>query len=123
MKAFVGLASYYGKFIQNISTKMYPLYNLLKNTPFDWNRACQDSFLTIKKEITADSTLIHFDSKLPLVLTCDASAVGIGAVLAHTMPHGKEIPIAFTWRSLQKAELNYGVIQKEVSAIVFGTNI
>jgi hypothetical protein len=49
--------------------------------------------------------LIHYDTKFPLKLACDASPVGIGAVLSHVMQDGTERPIAF-------AEQNYSTQRK-----------
>lgn len=122
VKAFVGLANYYGKFISNISSKLHPLYQLLKaDTDFIWSKECQNAFNTMKKDIVSDTVLVHFDPKLPIVLTCDASKHGIGAVLAHVMPDGIQRPVAFASRTLSSAELNYGVIHKEALAIIFAT--
>ena len=44
--------------------------------------------------------LVHFDSKLELVLACDSSVYGVGAVLSHSMPDGTEKPIVFASRML-----------------------
>ena len=63
---------------------------------------------------------MHFDPDKPLILSCDASSVGIGAVLLHTTPEGMEQPIAFALRSLLPAERKYAQLQKEGLAIVFG---
>ena len=51
--------------------------------------------------------LTHFDDKLPLILACDASPYGLGAVLPHQMPNGKEKPVGFASRTVSKAEKNY----------------
>ena len=64
--------------------------------------------------------LIHFDSNLPLVLACDASQYGIGAVLAHQLPDGSERPTGYVSRTLNTAERNYSQLEKEGLACVYG---
>ena len=123
LRSFIGLVNYYGKFISNIAQKLHPLYNLLKeNNKFIWSTDCEKSFTQIKQDVVSDVILVHFDPKRPIILTCDSSSYGIGAVLAHLFEDGSEKPIAFASRSLSKAELNYGMIQKEALAIIFATS-
>ena len=62
---------------------------------------------------------MHFDPKRPLVLSCDASKYGIGAVLSQTMEDGAEKPVAFASRSLNQEEKGYSQIEKEGLACIF----
>ena len=57
-----------------------------------------------KDLLLSSKLLVHFDSSLPIVLACDASQYGIGAVLAHKMPDGSERPIGYVSRTLNDAE-------------------
>ena len=60
--------------------------------------------------------LVHFDPKLKLTLACDASAYGIGVVLAHKYPNGSEKPIAYASCTLTKASQ----IEKESLTCIYG---
>ena len=63
---------------------------------------------------------MHYDPSRELVLACDASPYGVGAVLSHKYPDEKDRPIAFASRSLAAAERNYSQLEKEGLAIAFG---
>ncbi|XP_039314523.1 uncharacterized protein K02A2.6-like [Solenopsis invicta] len=117
VKAFVGMVNYYGKFVPNLSQVLTPLYELQRSTTFKWTQQCEEAFNNVKSELASERNLVHFNKKWKLKLVCDASKVGIGAVLLHVLPDSTEKPIAFASRVLHDAEKNYSVIHKEALAI------
>ena len=80
----------------------------------------QNAFEKSKTLLTSSDLFVHFDPSLQIVLACDASNYGIGAVLAYRWPDGSERPVAFASRSLTKTERNYSQLEKEGLACVFG---
>ncbi|UYV75842.1 K02A2.6-like [Cordylochernes scorpioides] len=121
LKSFLGMLSFYSKYIPNMSTLAGPLYQLLKkDNRWKWSRQCEKAFLNLKLTLLNSQALIHYSMKLPLTLTCDASAYGISGVLCHIV-EGEEMPITFVSRTLSSAEVKYSQTEKEALAIVLTT--
>ncbi|KAI7796507.1 hypothetical protein IRJ41_023564, partial [Triplophysa rosa] len=106
LKAYLGLLNYYNTFLPNLSTVLAPVHKLLR----------KDS----KKMINSVQVLVHYDLQKEVILSCDASPYGLGAVLSHMMPDGSERPIGFMSRTLNQAERNYSQFDKEGLAVMFG---
>ena len=121
LRSYSGLLNYYGHFIANLSTLLQPLHELLrKGGKWEWTKECEEAFQRSKYELMAGRVLVPYDEKRELILACDASPYGVGAVISHVMDDGQERPIAFASRTLTKSERNYSQIEKEALAIVFG---
>ena len=113
LKSFLGLASYYRRYIHKFAAIAAPLHQLTKKgTPFAWTSACQTSFEQLKYFLTHAPILKYPDfstSAQYFQLYTDASATGIGAVLEQS---GHV-------RTLTGSEKNYSVIQRECLAVVY----
>ena len=121
LKSYLGLLTYYAKFLPNLSTVLAPLYRLLKHRePWRWTGEQERAFRRSKELMMSSQLLVHFDPSLEIRLACDASAYGIGAVMSHRMPDGSEKPVGFVSRTLTEAEKKYSQIEKEGLACVFG---
>ncbi|CAF4952218.1 unnamed protein product [Pieris macdunnoughi] len=95
IKSFMGLVSYYRRFIPNLSKIAKPLTNLLKkDVPFIWQHEQQLAFETLKNSLISAPILAYPDFNQPFNLTCDASNYAISAILSQG-PIGKDRPIAF----------------------------
>lgn len=120
VEIFMGKINYYSKFIPNFSQVSAPINQLRqKHKIFNWDSKCEDSFNKLKIALSQKPLLVHYDSKLPIIVNTDASDFGIGAVILHRFPNGEEHPIAFTSKTLSSAEQKYATIEKEALAIVF----
>ena len=84
VRSFLGLVNYYHKFLRNLATTLKPLNGLLEQgKPWKWSAECEVAFASVKKLIASYMVLAHYDPERPLKLACDASPVGVGAVLSH----------------------------------------
>ena len=121
LRSFLGLLNYYGKFLPNLASTLAPLYSLLeKYRAWSWRQEQELAFNKAKQLLTSAKVLVHFDPEKSLLLSCDASQYGIGAVLSHRLEDGSDRPIAYASRTLATAERNYLQLEKEGLAVVWG---
>ncbi|GBG67113.1 hypothetical protein CBR_g81537 [Chara braunii] len=118
VRSFMGLASYYRKFVRNFSAVAAPLTNLTKkDTPFLWSLHCQLAFTRLKKALTRAPVLKLPDPTLPFILTTDASQYGIGAVLQQDDGNGLR-PVEFMSKKIKTQKLQDSTYEKELYALV-----
>ena len=120
LRSFLGLASYYRRFVPNFSVVARPLHALTKKeVPFDWTESCRKSFERLKELLTTSPILVLPDFNKDFMLETDASGQGLGAVLAQKQEDGLVRPIAFASRTLQPHEQNYGITELEGLGVVW----
>ncbi|CAH8866152.1 unnamed protein product [Trichobilharzia szidati] len=123
VRSFMGLASYYRRFVQNFASIAAPLHRLTeKGRKFVWTNECQIAFDTLKKCLTSPPVLSFPDTSAdsgPFILDTDASAHAIGAVLSQATPDGQIRVIAYASRMLDKRETRYSTTRREMLALVY----
>ena len=129
LRGFLGLMGYYRRFVKDFAKIAKPLTKLLRgdgNTQskkkIQFNANERECFNQMKKILTSSDTLIYPDFSKPLLLTTDASDFAIGAVLSQGEV-GKDRPIHFASRTLNKSEESYSASEKEFLAIVWSLKI
>lgn len=119
IQAFLGFANFYRRFIEDYSRIVRPMTELLrKDVRFEWGPRQQASFEELKRRFTEAPVLAMPDLEKPFILECDASDFATGAVLSQVGTDGSVHPVAFYSKSLNDAERNYEIYDKELLAIV-----
>jgi len=115
LRSFLGLASYYHKFIKNFAKIAAPLTNLLKKSPvtYEWEGACDEAFETLKGILMKVSVLKLPDFDKDFEIHSDAFDFAIGGVLVQ---EGR--PVAFENKKLSEMERKWPTHEKEMWAII-----
>ena len=117
VRSFLGLGNYYRRFVRNYSALVKPLTELTKkNKTFRWDDDCQKAFTTLKDVLMGPEIMAYPSDCGDYILDTDACDVSIGAVLSQVQG-GRERVIAYGSRTLNKAERNYCVTDRELLAV------
>uniref|UniRef100_A0A7I4YM38 RNA-directed DNA polymerase n=1 Tax=Haemonchus contortus TaxID=6289 RepID=A0A7I4YM38_HAECO len=126
LRAFLGLAGYYRKFVLNFARVAKPLYDLTSiKKAFVWEDAQERAFEGLKKVLSEAPVLAQPNiekatsgQRLFYIYT-DASSVGVGAVLAQESDDGYLHPLHFASKPFSSAERNYHITDQEALAVMY----
>lgn len=119
VRRFIGMCSFYRKFVPNFSKLASPITNLTRNSlAFNWTSSCQEAFECLKGKLQEPPILVKYEPELPLVLITDASNYSVGGVLHQVQPEGGVKPLGYFSRKLNNCEGRYSVTDKEALGIV-----
>ena len=119
VKGFLGLCSYYRRFVPDFATVAKPLTRLTeKNILFHWGEDEEKSFLKLKELLISPPVMAYPVASASFILDTDASNTGIGAVLSQKIDDEERV-IAYASRALTKPERQYCVTRKELLAVVY----
>jgi hypothetical protein len=138
IRSFLGMCSYYRKFIKDFSKIAKPLMVLTKqenwgeeipgtkvgkkkkkDRKIEWTEKQEKAFQELKEKLIKYPILRYPNFDTEFILATDASGVTIGAVLMQKDKEGKEYNIAYASKSLNETEQRYGITDKEGLAVVW----
>ncbi len=119
LQRFLGITNYFHKFIKGYATLAAPLSAMTGTTKiFEWNAKEEESFQTLKQQISLSDHLYFIDYNLPIVLRVDASQYGVGGVLLN-VKNGEERCIEFISHSFSEAARKWSTYEQEAYAIYY----
>lgn len=113
LRGFLGLTGYYRKFIKGYGLIATPLTALLKKESFHWTSEVELVFNSLKQAMSQPLVLALPDFSKPFIIECDASGIGLGAVLMQG-----HRPLAFHCQVLKGRSLHLSTYEKELLALV-----
>ncbi|CAG8800349.1 12058_t:CDS:1, partial [Dentiscutata erythropus] len=120
LRGFIGLASYYRRFIKDFATIARPLHHLLKkNVEYKWNNDQNYAFESLKRHLITAPILRYPDFLKTFFIHTDASGSGLGAVLSQKDDDDKEFVVSYASRGLTLHEKNYAATELECLAILW----
>ncbi|XP_057802485.1 uncharacterized protein LOC131017780 isoform X2 [Salvia miltiorrhiza] len=119
IRAFLGHAGFYRRFIKDFAKTAQPLTRLLhQDVSFVIDDKCKEAFDLLKSRLTSAPIIQAPIWGEPFEIMCDASDFAVGAVLGQKV--GKESHVIYyASKTLNPAQCNYTTTEKELLAIVF----
>lgn len=122
LRSFLGLCSYYRRFIGGFSRTAVPLFRLTrKEERWHWDDAHEGAFNALKRALSEAPVLKIADPTRPFTIFTDSSDFAVGAVLSQEHD-GQLHPVAYHSRKLNSAECNYPAHEREMLAIIDAVN-
>ena len=120
LKQFLGLSSFYRRFVHNFAKIAEPLHRLTrKDIPFVWSPDCQQSYEYLKSKLIESPVLAYPNFSEDFCLETDASVKGLGAILSQVGEDRKKHPVAYASRALSDSERRYAITELETLAVVW----
>ena len=121
VKSFLGLCSYYRRYVKNFAEIARPLHKASEETTaFNWTLEAQDASETLKSRLTTTPTLAFPMMKEPFILYTDTSLTAMGAVLSQVQD-GQENAICHASKAFSEAQTRYSATKREMLAVVHFT--
>ena len=119
IRSFLGLASFYRRFIKDFSKISRPLCRLLeKDAKFDFDESCKTTFDEIKSRLVTTPIMVTPDWNKEFEIMCDASDYAMRAVLGQRTEKMFKA-IYYAKKTFNEAQENYSTTEKEMLAMVF----
>ena len=119
VRSFLGLASYYRRFVRGFSEMARPLTQMTRaGVEWDWSEAQHQAFNRLKLALTTAPVLKLPDFERQFVVTTNASDAAVGAILEQDFGNGLQ-PVAFASRKLNDAEMRYSAYERELLGIAW----
>ena len=119
IQKFLGFCNFYRRFVKDYSQVAQPLFDLThKTTPWTWSAECNHAFRTLQQTMTTSPVLALPNYDRAFTLITDASDYTTGTILEQNNALGRSHPVAYYSKSLQPAERNYEIHDKELLAII-----
>jgi len=119
VRAFLGTAGWYRRFVKNFAALAPPLSESLKkagNTKFSLSPSTTQAVDDLKLALTSAQVLVHADLKKHLYIQCNASYVGVSVVLFQRNQDGDKQPITFFSTKMKKHQVNFWVTENKCLA-------